>query len=579
MYAEDASQRSELTSQERRRQGQRDDRLLGRVSRCDGATAVISGYAPNEAYTALTVGKLITINLGPIRTVALVYSIERIPGQTEDILGPTAISVELIGEVRDIDGKATFDRGITEYPFIGAPAHRIRSVDLQAIYDLGGASTIRVGTLSQDSAVDAVVAVDTVLSRHFAIVGTTGVGKSTAVTLLLRKIVEAKPDLSVVLFDPHNEFSSALPDLCMRMDLGTLVLPFWLFRMEELTEVLYRGREAPADELELLRDLIVHAKHGYREPTISLRRKGDATGITADTPIPYRIADVIAEISNRMGALDAKVERPHLRQLRLRLEAALNDPLYRFMFGTHVSEDSVHETLGAIFRLPNDGRPITCMEMAGVPGEVVNAVCSVLARLAFDLTTWGNGKLKILIMCEEAHRYIPSDPRLGFAPTRHALARIAREGRKYGCYLGVITQRPGDLDPTVLSQCSTIFAMRLANEADQAIIKSATGDASASTLAFLPALGQREAIAFGEGVATTMRLKFERVPEMYLPGKASEDPLADSQKDGVDLRKIMDKMRNITPPAVAQAAAASQRIAASEPASTPSTPTGSRFFS
>src|SRR5690606_4851175 len=130
--------------------------------------------------------------------------------------------------------------------------------------------------------------------------------------------------------------------------------------------------------------------------------------------------------------------------------------------------------------------------------------------------------------------------------------RIAREGRKYGCYLGVITQRPGDLDPTALSQCSTIFAMRLANEADLAIIKSATGDASASSLAFLPALGQREAIAFGEGVATTMRLKFERVPEMYLPGKSNEDPLADSQKDGVDLRKIMDKMRNITPPAVAQ---------------------------
>jgi len=576
MYAEDSGQRSELTSQERRRPGQRDDRLLGRVSRCDGATAVISGYAPSEAYQALTVGKLITINLGSVRTVALVYSIERVPGQMEEVLGPTAISVELVGEVRDIDGKATFDRGITEYPFIGAPAHRIRSVDLQAVYNLGGQKTVKIGSLSQDSAVDAILAIDTVLSRHFAIVGTTGVGKSTAVTLLLRKIVEAKPDLSVMLFDPHNEFSSALPDLCVRMDLNSLTLPFWLFRMEELTEVLYRGREAPADELELLRDLIVHAKHTYREPTVSLRRKGDATGITADTPVPYRIADIITEINSRMGALDAKVERPHLRQLRLRLEAALNDPLYRFMFGTHVGEEMVHETLGTIFRLPNDGRPITCMEMAGVPGEVVNAVCSVLARLAFDLTTWGNGKVKILVMCEEAHRYVPSDPRLGFAPTRHALARIAREGRKYGCYLGVITQRPGDLDPTVLSQCSTIFAMRLANEADQAIIKSATGDASASTLAFLPALGQREAIAFGEGVATTMRLKFEKVPDVLLPGKATLDPLAPRQEDDLDLRQIMERMRNLTLPASAHPVAST--AISSDPAGAPSSTTGSRFF-
>ena len=188
------------------------------------------------------------------------------------------------------------------------------------------------------------------------------------------------------------------------------------------------------------------------------------------------------------------------------------------MFNSRLIEDTIHETIGNIFRVPHHGRPVTCFEMAGMPSEVVNSVCSVLARLAFDLALWSEGRLKLLLLCEEAHRYMPADPRLGFAPTRHALSRIAKEGRKYGCYLGVVTQRPGELDPTILSQCSTFFAMRLANEQDQAIIRSAIANSSASTLAFLSSMGQREAIAFGEGVATTMRLKFEKLAENLIPG-------------------------------------------------------------
>ena len=139
--------------------------------------------------------------------------------------------------------------------------------------------------------------------------------------------------------------------------------------------------------------------------------------------------------------------------------------------------------------------------------------------------------------------------RLGFAPTRHALSRIAKEGRKYGCFLGVVTQRPGELDPTVLSQCSTVFAMRLANERDQEIIRSAIADSSASTLNFLSSMGQREAIAFGEGVATTMRLKFERVPTELLPGSTEKSGQHELADDGeVDLARVVNRMRNISKP-------------------------------
>ena len=143
-------------------------------------------------------------------------------------------------------------------------------------------------------------------------------------------------------------------------------------------------------------------------------------------------------------------------------------------------------------------------------------------RLAFDLALWSEGKLKLLVLCEEAHRYMPADQRLGFAPTRHALSRIAKEGRKYGCFLGVVTQRPGELDPTILSQCSTIFAMRLANSADQDIIRAAIPDAATGVLDFLSALSNREVIAFGEAVSTPMRMLFHFTDASKLP-KMAED--------------------------------------------------------
>jgi DNA helicase HerA-like ATPase len=146
--------------------------------------------------------------------------------------------------------------------------------------------------------------------------------------------------------------------------------------------------------------------------------------------------------------------------------------------------------------------------------------------MAFDVGVWGRAQLPLLVVCEEAHRYVPADKRLGFGPTRRSISRIAKEGRKYGVYLGLITQRPAELDATILSQCSSIFAMRMANEADHAIIRSAVSDAASSTLAALPSIGNREAIAFGEAVSMPMRVRFaslppDRLPQNQLPGLQS----------------------------------------------------------
>ncbi len=551
MFVERA-QIGEATNQERRDGSQSDSRVIGRVVQCDGARATLAAFASDDSGTGQhlwTVGRMVSVNLGAIRTVGLVYRIET-PAQawTEDGVNPISVHIELVGEVRDQDGgKPLFDRGITVYPHIGAIAHRIRTRDLEAVYDLAGRRVLTIGQLSQDESIEARIAIDDTLNRHFAVVGTTGVGKSTAVSLLLRKAIAARPDLRVLILDPHNEFSSAFPDHAIRVNSQTLELPFWLFRLEELVEVLYRGRVPVPEEVDLLRDIIPLAKQLHRTPASGglMRRSTDTSGITADTPVPYRMADVLRTIDDRMGMLETKNERPFYRALRMRLDAALSDPRYRFMFASRIIDDNIHETIGTIFRVPHHGRPITCLELAGLPSEVVNSVCSVLGRLAFDLAMNSHGKLKLLVLCEEAHRYMPADPRLGFAPTRHALSRIAKEGRKYGCFLGVVTQRPGELDPTVLSQCSTVFAMRLANEIDQDIIRSAIADSSASTLSFLSSMGQREAIAFGEGVATTMRLKFEYQANL-LPGSSGRvaDDEAIPGDDEVDLATLVENLRN-----------------------------------
>ncbi|MEQ8741458.1 MAG: DUF87 domain-containing protein [Hoeflea sp.] len=529
------------------------NRLLGRVVGCSGSKATVSAYAQkdgNGLAELWSVGRLISITVGENRVVALVCSM-----QTDNAVWAEAgenimnIEVELVGEIHTgITGKAEFSAGITQYPYLGAIVHRMRSSDLAVIYDPGVSETAVIGQLTQDTSLGALIHVPSLLSRHFAVVGTTGVGKTTAVTLLLHKALKADPALRVLILDPHNEFAAAFPSESVVIDTDTLDLPFWLFRLEEFSEVLFRGRPAVPEEIDVLRDLIPEAKKMFKggTDTTLIRRGPEKSSLTADTPVPYRIADLMALIDERIGKLEGRSEKPHLRSLKVRLQAAINDPRYEFMFSSNTIHDTILTTISHIFRIPGDGKPVTTFQLAGIPSEVVNSVASILCRMAFEIALWSAGGVRILVVCEEAHRYVPADPKLGFFPTRQAISRIAKEGRKYGVSLGVITQRPGELDPTILSQCSTVFAMRLSNDRDQDIIRSAIPVSSASTMSFLSSIGNGEAIAFGEAVAVPMRMVFERVPESILPrANSGLQPVHKDDANGVDLRKIVMRMRHI----------------------------------
>ena len=551
-------------TRDRRDATQEPDRSLGRVVSCDGSRATIASTVAGMARLgpeSWTVGRMISINLGSSRIVGLVYEMSAVNAVwDEGSENAIHVQVELLGEVlEEPNGRTRFQSGISTYPPIGAVAHRIRAGDLALVHDLGTRKAVTIGTLTQDPTIPATVCIDDMLARHFALVGTTGVGKSSAVSLLLRRAIATRPRLRVLILDPHNEYASAFPDRALAIDPEALDLPFWMFKLEEFAEVVFRGRAAFEEEGDILREVVQAARERYRSGSLrnsvrdinstllkrpldlGLGRREDGTSSASDMPTPYRIVDAIAIIDELVGLHEKRWPHASLRSLKVRLETLHNDPRYQFMFARANMMETMAPVVAQIFRVPHHGRPITVFQLGGLPSEVVDAVASVLARLSFDLAMASQGTYEILLLCEEAHRYVPADPGRGFLPTRQAIARIAKEGRKYGAYLGVVTQRPGELDPTILSQCSTIFAMRLANEVDQQIIRSAISDASASTLKFLSSVGNREAIAFGEGVATTMRMRFAELAPHELPAMDLVTGVDGRREPGLD--EMVRRMR------------------------------------
>ncbi|MGX7741828.1 ATP-binding protein [Rhodopseudomonas parapalustris] len=501
-----------------------------------------------------TVGRFISIRTASSTIIAIITEVssENLADTDEHI---AVASVDLLGEILPGPLRPKFQRGVTNYPTIGDAVELISSQDLRIVYEPSGSDQINVGTLQQDPSVVAYVDIEEMLSKHFAVLGSTGVGKSTDVSLLLNEILKSRPALRIFLLDVHNEYGRSFGDRALVLNPRNLKLPFWLFNFEEIVDVLFAGRPGVAEELDILAEVIPIAKGLYVQYTntdrLGLKRVDPKTiGYTADTPVPYRLVDLISLIDERMGKLENRSSRIIYHKLISRIEAVRNDPRYAFMFdNANVGGDTMAEVISHLFRLPANGKPMTIMQLAGFPAEVVDSVVSVLCRMAFDFGLWSDGVSPLLFVCEEAHRYAAADRNIGFGPTRKAVARIAKEGRKYGVYLGLVTQRPAELDATILSQCNTLFAMRLANDRDQSLLRSAVSDAAANLLSFVPSLGTREVLAFGEGVALPTRLRFKEVPAQQLPRSEAAISTMPSAAAGNDMHfvgAVLERWRGAT---------------------------------
>ena len=515
---------------------------LGWVLSATGSQATVRLQAPDRRRGSdaarVTVGKFLGIRTQQTVVIGVLTKISVEVDTMGTPHGEYATGhLDLVGELRTNGGDTLhFDRGVKDYPTIGDPADLIGHRELAAVFGGAGPDTIDIGHLQQDHSVGAYVRTDDMVSKHFAVFGTTGVGKSSGVALILRQILETRPNLRIFLIDPHNEYGRCFGDRAQILNPKNLKLPFWLFNFEETVDVFFRGRPGVEEEIEILSELIPlakgnlsHSRGASDRPSIR-KQNVKSTGHTIDTPVPYRLDDLIGLIDERMGKLENRSAWSKYHRLLTRIESARNDPRYSFMFdNANVGGDTMVEALSQLFRLPANGKPMTIMQLAGFPAEVVDCVVSVVCRMAFEFGLWSDGASPLLIACEEAHRYAPADRTIGFGPTRKAISRIAKEGRKYGIYLGLMTQRPADLDSTIISQCSTVFAMRIASDRDQNIVRAAVSDAAGSLLGFLPSLGAREVFAFGEGVPVPTRLRFKELPPELVPrsdavGHAPMDP-------------------------------------------------------
>ena len=469
-----------------------------------------------------SVGSQIKMRVGGTWLIANIRSLRLVGGANALEDGRIVAQVDFLGEGDEerLTGKLyKFRRGVTRYPNPGCEVFPVSTADLKQIYAAEDRATIEIGTVYPTRDIRASMYVDAMLGKHFALLGSTGTGKSTSAALILHRICELAPQGHVVMIDPHGEYATAFKTNGALYDVGNLQMPYWLMNFEEHCEVFVTsdGSDSQIDADILAKCLLIARGKG---------RLGQEIGkLTVDAPIPYLLSDLTNIISLEMGKMDrAGDTAPYLR-LKTKIDEIKADPRYGFMFSGMLVADTMADFLARIFRLPGDGKPISIIDVSGVPSEITSVVVAMLSRMVFDFAIWSRGEAQrpVLLVCEEAHRYIPNERNADSSSVGRILGRIAKEGRKYGVSLGLITQRPSDLAEGVLSQCGTIISMRLNNDRDQAFVRAAMPEGARGFLDSIPALRNRECIICGEGVAIPIRVSFDDLDDNRRP--ASDDPI------------------------------------------------------
>ena len=435
--------------------------------------------------------------------------------------GAIIANIDFMGEGKEekLTGKIHgFRRGVTRYPIPGALIYPATTEDLRQIYASDGRSAIQVGTVYPTNDIRAGIYIDAMLGKHFALLGSTGTGKSTSAALILHRICQNAPQGHIVMVDPHGEYAAAFKSTGTIFDVSNLQMPYWLMNFEEHCEVILTSSGSDRQEdADILAKCLLKAR--------SKNRLAEQLGkITVDSPIPYLLSDLSNFIQDDAGKLDKATSSAPYMRLKTKLEELKGDPRYQFMFSGMLVGDTMADFITKIFRMPGNGKPISIIDVSGVPSDITSTVVAVLSRMVFDFAIWGREEKTrpILLVCEEAHRYVPNEKNADGSSVGRILSRIAKEGRKYGISLGLITQRPSDLAEGVLSQCGTIISMRLNNDRDQAFVKAAMPEGARGFLDSIPALRNRECIICGEGVAIPIRVAFDNLEESKRP--ASEDP-------------------------------------------------------
>jgi hypothetical protein len=483
----------------------------------------------SRRYAIGQVGSIVKIESGDLYIFGIVTSLRMvetadgqsiITGRTEST-NAKWIEVELFGQGRKTgieEADFEFERGVSTYPLPGQGIYLATSEELRRVYAKPDKPTIRIGTAAQARGLPVHLLIDELLGKHFAVLGTTGAGKSCAVALIVQAIIGECPCAHIILLDPHNEYPGAFPEKAETIDPTTLEIPHWLLDFEESVELFIGKTERQAtSQTNILKDAVLKARIAFPGQAI------DHARITVDTPIPFRLGDLVQNITQAKQGL-SKTDASPYEKLLSKIEILRADRRFEFLLRPDADvRDDLAELVGDFFRIPTAGKPVSIVDLSGVPSDVVDVVVSVLCRTMFAFALWNpkRREMPLLLVCEEAHRYAPRGEEAAFQPTKRALARIAKEGRKYGVGLALVTQRPSELSEGILSQCNTMIALRMSNEQDQQFVRKALPDSVRSLVDTLPALGTREALVVGEGTAVPVRIVFDELPEARRPRSAN----------------------------------------------------------
>lgn len=539
---------------------------IGRVAGVDTSRVAID-VTNSEMLTRVGIGQLIAIK-GATQAEFLIGMADRVTRSLREELpdpeggefGALTVSPAdhmqafVIGTYRTVDGdKAdTFKRGADSFPQIDRDCFVIEGGNLQRFMGILGAGfsddeRLKLGTFVADRSAEAIASGDRFFQRHAAILGSTGSGKSWAVALILERAAKLKyPNL--VVFDMHGEYAPLADkskggfaqrfriagpgDLAAPKD-DSLFLPYWLLNRDEMLSMILDRSDQNAPNQASRFTLHVRELKGA---TLETAKKATVKEtFTVDSPIPYAISELVNRLktdntAKGVGKNGTAIKgdwEDKLTRFISRLEAKLDDRRYGFMFSPPAEALDYGWLAKQIVKLlrADSGNGIKIIDFSEVPADVLPVVTGTLARLLYDVQFWMNAESRtpITLLCDEAHLYLPVKDDAD-AVQRQALwsfERIAKEGRKYGFSLLVVSQRPSDVSRTILSQCNNFLALRLTNDSDQNVIKRLMPDSLVGLTAMLPLLDTGEALLLGDAVLLPTRIKLDQ-PQVK-PDSATRD--------------------------------------------------------
>jgi DNA helicase HerA-like ATPase len=444
-----------------------------------------------------------------------------------------------------------FDRGVATYPLPQQTVYLTPRRELRFIYGHGKGPSVHLGEHVGTGGTKCYAEMNELLGKHTAILGSTGAGKSGTVAAVLHSLLEHGTEAGlaswkprIVVLDPHNEYSAAFPGhQKLSTDDGSLILPYWLLNFAETVALVIGKTEFVAtSQANIVKTALLKARV-EGATTLGL----DGTKITVDSPVPYRLATLVREIEADRPPQASKQDSHN--SILEKLDVLTRDARVAFMMREWdgAKQDPFPFILS---QLTSDGQQPRIVDLSGVPNEVAGVSSAVIARTLFNLKVWQSADERqndpVLLVCEEAHRYVPNRGEAQYEAAQEAIRRIAKEGRKYGLGLLLVSQRPSEVEATVLSQCNSWIILRITNDADREHVRAILPDSMAGLTKMLSGLRRQEAIFVGQAAILPSRILVRTLAQGQLPRSNDIDFDKGWQApamSGAQLKVIADRWR------------------------------------